>query len=91
MKQSLTRSVSAVKMVIDSLAGLVNGRFGLDAVSGPIGTAELVGKAAKTNAYTFIYIVAILSINLGVFNLIPFPALDGGRSLFLIIEGIESR
>ena len=91
MKQSLTRSVSAVKMVIDSLAGLVNGRFGLDAVSGPIGTAELVGKAAKTNAYTFIYIVAILTINLGVFNLIPFPALDGGRFLFLIIEGIRRK
>lgn len=91
MKQSLTRSVSAVKMVIDSLAGLVNGRFGLDAVSGPIGTAELVGKAAKTNANTFIYIVAILTINLGVFNLIPFPALDGGRFLFLIIEGIRRK
>ena len=91
MKQSLTRSVSAVKMVIDSLAGLVNGRFGLDAVSGPIGTAELVGKAAKTNVNTFLYIIAILTINLGVFNLIPFPALDGGRFLFLIIEGIRRK
>lgn len=91
MKQSFTRSVSAVKMVIDSLAGLVNGRFGLDAVSGPIGTAELVGKAAKTNVNTFLYIIAILTINLGVFNLIPFPALDGGRFLFLIIEGIRRK
>jgi regulator of sigma E protease len=91
MKQSFTRSVSTVKMVIDSLIGLVNGRFGLDAVSGPIGVAEVVGEAAKTNVNTFLYIIAILTINLGVFNLIPFPALDGGRFLFLIIEGIRRK
>ena len=78
-------------MVIDSLAGLVNGRFGLDAVSGPIGVAEVVGEAAKTNVNTFLYIIAILTINLGVFNLIPFPALDGGRFAFLIVEGIRRK
>lgn len=91
MKQSFTRSVSTVKMVIDSLVGLINGRFGMDAVSGPIGVAEVVGEAAKTDVFTFLYIVAILTINLGVFNLIPFPALDGGRFLFLIIEGIRRK
>ena len=91
MKQSFTRSVSTVKMVIDSLVGLINGRFGMDAVSGPIGVAEVVGEAAKTDGFTFMYIVTILTINLGVFNLIPFPALDGGRFLFLIIEGIRKK
>lgn len=91
MKQSFTRSISTVKMVIDSLIGLVNGRFGLEAVSGPIGVAEVVGEAAKTDGITFLYIVTILTINLGVFNLIPFPALDGGRFLFLIIEGIRRK
>lgn len=91
MKQSFTRSVSTVKMVVDSLIGLINGRFGLDAVSGPIGVAEVVGEAAKTDGITFLYIVTILTINLGVFNLIPFPALDGGRFLFLIIEGIRRK
>jgi regulator of sigma E protease len=91
MKQSFTRSLSTVKMVIDSLIGLFNGRFGINAVSGPIGVAEVVGKAAKTNVDTFLYIAAILTINLGVFNLIPFPALDGGRFLFLIIEGIRRK
>jgi regulator of sigma E protease len=60
MKQSFTRSVSTVKMVIDSLIGLVNGRFGLDAVSGPIGVAEVVGEAAKTNVNTFLYIMSRL-------------------------------
>jgi regulator of sigma E protease len=89
--QTFSRSVSTVKMVVDSLVGLLNGRFGLDAMSGPIGVAEVVGEAAKTGLLSFLYIVTILSINLGVFNLIPFPALDGGRFFFLIIEGIRRK
>ena len=78
-------------MVYDSLIGLVSGRFGMDAVSGPIGVAEAVGDAAKSSYISFIYIVAILTINLGVVNLIPFPALDGGRFALLIVEGIRRK
>jgi regulator of sigma E protease len=89
--QTFSRSVSTVKMVVDSLVGLLNGRFGLDAMSGPIGVAEVVGEAAKNGLLSFLYIVTVLSINLGVFNLIPFPALDGGRFFFLIIEGIRRK
>lgn len=91
ISQTLSRSVSTVKMVVDSLIGLLSGRFGIDALSGPIGVAEVVGEAAKTSALSFLYIVTVLTINLGVFNLIPFPALDGGRFLFLIIEGIRRK
>ena len=90
-KHAFWRSVSNVKMVYDSLVGLVTGRFGMDAVSGPVGVAEVVGDAAKMGLDNFIYIVTVLSVNLGVFNLIPFPALDGGRFLFLIIEGIRRK
>jgi regulator of sigma E protease len=91
MKQTFYRSVSTVKMVYDSLIGLVTGRFGMEAVSGPIGVAETVGTAAKTDYLSFIYIVSILTINLGVVNLLPFPALDGGRALMLIVEGIRRK
>ena len=91
MKQTFFRSVSSVKMVYDSLIGLISGRFGMDAVSGPIGVAEVVGSAAKTGAVSFLYIVSILTINLGVMNLIPFPALDGGRFVLLAIEGIRRK
>lgn len=91
LKHSFFRSVSTVKMVLDSLVGLLSGRFGMEAVSGPVGVAEVVGDAAKNGYQNFIYIVTVLSINLGVFNLIPFPALDGGRFLFLIIEGIRRK
>ncbi len=91
MKHSFWRSVSTVKMVYDSLIGLLTGRFGMETVSGPVGVVEAVGTAAKTGAWSVLYLVIVLSINLGVFNLIPFPALDGGRFLFLIVEGIRRK
>ncbi len=91
MKHSFFRSVSTVKMVYDSLIGLVTGRFGMEAVSGPVGVTKVVGDAAKTGFLNLLYIVSVLSINLGVFNLLPFPALDGGRFLFLVIEGIRRK
>ena len=91
LKHTFFRSTSTIKMVYDSLIGMLTGRFGLEAVSGPVGVAEVVGDAAKASMQQFLYIVAVLSINLGVFNLIPFPALDGGRFVFLIIEGIRRK
>ena len=91
IKHSFWRSVSTVKMTFDSIVSLLTGRYGLDAVSGPVGVASVVGSAVKTGILNFLYIVTVLSINLGVFNLIPFPALDGGRFLFLIIEAIRRK
>ena len=91
LKHSFWRSVSTVKMVIDSVVALITGRYGLEAVSGPVGVAEVVGDAARGGIVNLLYIVTVLSINLGIFNLIPFPALDGGRLLFLIIEAVRRK
>ena len=91
IKHAFFRSLSTVKMVYDSLFNLVNGKYGVEAVSGPVGVTEVVGQAAKSSFPTLIYIVAVISINLGVFNLIPFPALDGGRFVFLAVEGIRGK
>ena len=91
IKHTFFRSISTVKMVYDSLIGLITGRFGMEAVSGPVGVVEVVGDAAKMGWQNLIYIVAVLTINLGVFNMLPFPALDGGRFFFLIIEGIRRK
>lgn len=91
LKHSFFRSLSTMKMVIDSVVGMITGRFGIESVSGPVGTAGMIGDAAKQGILTFLYIMSALSINLGMFNLFPFPALDGGRFLFLIIEGIRRK
>lgn len=91
MKHAFFRSVSTVKMVLDSVKGLLTGRYGIDAVSGPVGVVGVVESVAVQGFTSFLYIVCVLTINLGVFNLIPFPALDGGQFLFLAIEGIRGK
>ena len=91
VKHAAFRSLSTVKMVVDSVVSLLTGRYGLEAVSGPVGVAQVVGDAAQIGVINLLYIVAVLSMNLGIFNLIPFPALDGGRALFLIIEAVRGK
>jgi regulator of sigma E protease len=91
MKHTFFRSVSTVKMIIDQLVDMVRGRFGMNAVSGPIGVTEEMGNAAKSGFSNFLYLVIVITINLGVFNLLPIPALDGGRLLFLLIEAVIGR
>ena len=91
IKHAYFRSLSTVKMVYDSLFNLISGKYGMDAVSGPVGVTEAVGEAAKNGAATLMYIITVISINLGIFNLLPFPALDGGRFAFLIVEGIRRK
>ena len=63
----------------------------LGQVSGPVGIASVVGQAAHAGLAYLVLLVAMISINLGVLNLLPFPALDGGRILFVIIEAIIRR
>lgn len=60
-------------------------------VAGPLGMAQIVGQAAKSGILPLFYLTAIFSINLGIFNLLPFPALDGGRLIFVIIEMITGK
>ncbi len=91
LKHSFFRSISTVKMVIDSLKGLLTGRFGMEAVSGPVGVVGVVESVSKQGFMSVLYIMSVLTINLGVFNLIPFPALDGGQFLLLAIEGISGK
>jgi len=91
VKHAFSRSVSTVKMVVDSLVDLVTGRYGMEAVSGPVGVTEVIVDAAQTGIFTLLYVVIVISINLGVFNLVPFPALDGGRFLLYIIEAIRRK
>ncbi len=91
VKHAFFRSVSMVKMIVDSIVDLVGGRYGVDALSGPVGVSEVVGQATKNGFYSVLYLFSFITINLGIFNLIPFPALDGGRVLFLVYEGIFRR
>lgn len=77
--------------IYDLIAGIFNGTSKLSSVTGPVGIAGLVGDAAKLGFAYLLMFTAVISINLGVLNFMPFPALDGGRILFVIIEAIIRR
>ncbi len=84
-------------MLWEGLFDLIRGRYGLNAVSGPVGVTKAladVGTSSSdpwTGFLNFIYLGAVISINLGVMNLLPLPALDGGRIIFLLIEAIRRK
>lgn len=72
-----------------SLVMLFTGKVGVDQMAGPIGISSIV--AESKGIYNFIYLLCLISMSLGVTNLLPIPALDGGRLLLLIIEGIRGK
>lgn len=78
---------SMVSGIFGILKGLVTGTHeGLSDVSGPVGIAKLTGQVNDLGLVYLLYFAAILSINLGIINILPIPALDGGRILFILIE-----
>ena len=91
LKHTWFRSLSTVKMVYDSLFGLFSGRYGVEAVSGPVGITKVVGQAAQYGFIPVLNLIVIISINLGVMNLLPIPALDGGHIFIYLIEVVRRK
>lgn len=91
LKHAFYRSLSTVKMIWDSIVDLALGKYGMEAVSGPVGTTSTIGEAASQGSSTFFYVVVVITMNLGVMNLLPFPALDGGRIIFLLVELVRRK
>lgn len=87
-KKGLITFLNLTGMLYKFLGMLITGQLGLGGVSGPVGVVKEIGNAAKTGVYNLIFILAYFNINLGVFNLLPIPALDGGRAIFILIEMI---
>lgn len=93
IENSAYYTIFVVKLVYQALWGMVSGS-GFRDVSGPVGIVSQVNEIVTTSRYMIpdaIQMMALLSINLGVFNLLPIPALDGGRLVFLIIEAIRRK
>ncbi len=94
VKHSLLDTLSTVKMVWASLIGIISGKFSFNDMAGPVGIASVIGEATseglKVNALyalnNIISIMAMITVNLGIINLLPLPALDGGRLVFLLFE-----
>ena len=88
---SLSKSVLIVRMCWESIIDLITGRYTVAAVSGPVGISEVIGSAASQGAASLLSIVSLISINLGVMNLLPVPALDGGRTIMILAEMITKK
>ena len=88
LKQAVLDSFATVKTVYRTLGKLITGKLGMKAVSGPVGTVSAISQTVSAGFEPLLYLFVLISINLGIMNLLPLPALDGGRLVFLLIEAI---
>lgn len=91
MKESFYSCGLTVKMIWESLIDLISGKYGMDAMSGPVGVTNSIGDAAKQGTNSLMYLCSVIAVNLGIFNLLPIPALDGGRLFFQLVELVRGR
>jgi regulator of sigma E protease len=81
-----------MRMIWSSLIDTISGKYGTEALSGPVGVVgEMKETAEKGGASALVYLFMVLTLNLGIINLLPIPALDGGRLFFLLIEFIRKK
>ncbi|MDU5805883.1 MAG: RIP metalloprotease RseP [Peptoniphilus harei] len=85
------RTVQMSKMIIQSIKMMFTGSFKMEYLSGPVGVVQLIGSESSKGFLNFLQILGLISVNLGVFNLLPIPALDGGKFLFLLIEALRGK
>lgn len=86
----LTQSWDMVKRIFSALGSLFTG-FSLDKLGGPVMMYQMSAEASRAGVKTVIYLMALLSVNLGIVNLLPVPAFDGGKILLNLIEGIRGK
>lgn len=99
IKRSLLTSISAgfkttfevVKGVFKALSMLITGKAGLNNLSGPVGVIKTIGKSTEQGIISLLFITGLISANLGVINLLPIPALDGGKFVLLLVEAIRKK
>ena len=89
IKYAFTKTIELIEFMFFVIWYLITGKISLTNLSGPIGIFTMVGETAKEGLINLVYLMAIISVNVGFINFLPLPAFDGGRILFLIIEKIK--
>lgn len=85
------RTLEMSKLILKSIKMMFSGSFKMEYLSGPVGVVQLIGSESSKGFLNFLQILGLISVNLGVFNLLPIPALDGGKFLFLLIEVLRGK
>lgn len=91
IKNGFYQALLTIRSVFDSILDLITGTYGVEDLSGPVGVVNVISTSAKNDSYQLWNIFVLLAMNLGIMNLLPIPALDGGRMLILLIEAISKR
>lgn len=90
-EKSMDETIAATRFISVAFIRLAQGRLSLEEISGPITIYEIAGRERRKGTEYFIWVMALISINLGLLNLLPIPVLDGGHLLFFLIEGVTRR
>ena len=91
LKYAFTNIFSLIHQMVLVIFYLITGKLSLNNLSGPVGIYNIVGEASKYGILTMMNLVGLLCVNVGFINILPLPAFDGGRLLFLIIEKIKGK
>lgn len=91
IKYAFAKTFALIEQMVFMVLYLCTGKLSLGSLSGPVGIFNVVGEAAQSGFMNLVYLLALISINVGFINLLPLPAFDGGRALFLIIEKIKGK
>lgn len=91
IKYAFAKFAATVDQMVLTIGQLFTGGISINALSGPVGIYTVVGETREAGVENVIFLIAYLSINLGIMNILPIPALDGGHVLFLLIELITKK
>lgn len=91
LEKAVQETVDVTRFLLVAIVRLAQGRLSLKSLSGPITIYEVAGEEGRKGVDHFIWVMALISINLGLLNLLPIPALDGGHFMFFTIEGVLRR
>lgn len=91
ISSSAYKTVYYIELMFKTISQLVTGKLGSDALGGPVMVITMVGEAAESGILSLLNLAAFISINLGFMNLLPIPALDGSKLVFLIVEAIRGK
>jgi regulator of sigma E protease len=91
LSRGIGETKSVVKFILVGLVRLAQGRVSLSTVGGPITLYDIAGQAGARGAAYFVWAMALISVNLGIMNLLPIPVLDGGHLLFFLFEAARRK
>jgi regulator of sigma E protease len=91
LQKAVEETLDVTRFILVGLYRLAQGRMSLDSLSGPITIYEMAGEEGRKGPDYFIWVMALISINLGLLNLLPIPVLDGGHLMFFAVEAVLRR